>query len=151
MRSHSVESTRGAAKRERIIVSALAVISRVGSDALTHRLVADDAGVPLAATTYWFATKNDIVLAAFERAADRGVERIECLTEAAEGWTRETAARGLADLIVVGATAGRATSIVEWTLWVEAMRRPAAPTSGGTMDRDSSHLPARCSKERRRT
>lgn len=62
--------------------SAARVIAAHGVAGVTHRLVAEEAGVPLAATTYHFQTKSDIIHAAsrmtlkaydssFRRALDR--------------------------------------------------------------------------------
>src|SRR5687767_5003123 len=58
-------SARGAARRRAIVEAALALLGRGGSGAVTHRAVANEAGVPLAATTYYFATKTELVLDAF--------------------------------------------------------------------------------------
>jgi DNA-binding transcriptional regulator YbjK len=68
--------------RARIANGAIEVLASVGVQGLTHRAVARAAGVNLAATTYHFETKADIVeeasrtllesyLAAFRRMADR--------------------------------------------------------------------------------
>lgn len=58
-------------ERRRIIVEAAAtLITEVGSDGLTHRLVAKRAGVPLGSTTQYFATLDDLREAALARLAD---------------------------------------------------------------------------------
>src|ERR1700712_2499521 len=81
---------RGEARRDALTRAALAVIARVGPDGLTHRLVAAEAGLPLAATTYWFASKEDMVRAALEHAADRDLEHLEeVLRNASRDWTTE--------------------------------------------------------------
>ena len=61
-------ATTGSVRRELIARAALSVIARVGPDGLTHRRVAEEAGLPLSATTYWFASKEEMVLAGFEHA-----------------------------------------------------------------------------------
>ena len=48
---------RGAARREAILRATIAVVGELGPDALTHRAVAERAGVPLSATTYYFVAK----------------------------------------------------------------------------------------------
>ena len=66
----------------RIAEAAIAVLAKQGLARVTHRSVAAEAGVALAATTYYYATKSDIVRAAsaailqhyvdsFERTAER--------------------------------------------------------------------------------
>ncbi len=97
----------------------------MGPDGLTHRLVAAEAQVPLAATTYWFASKEDIVEAAFGRAVDDGIASIEEVRERAKAWTRATAADELAAGILEECTARRERTVIGYALWVEAGRRPA--------------------------
>jgi AcrR family transcriptional regulator len=52
---------RSALRQQEIADAAIAVIGEQGLAAVTHKMVADRAGVSLAATTYYFETKNDIV------------------------------------------------------------------------------------------
>jgi DNA-binding transcriptional regulator YbjK len=68
---------RGEARREAILRATLAIIGARGPDAVTHRAVAERAGLPLAATTYWFASKNDLLQETLLLAAREEVERIE--------------------------------------------------------------------------
>src|SRR3712207_192480 len=55
------QQARGEERRQRILRAALAVIGRLGIGAVTHRSVAEEAGVPLGSLTYWFATKDDLL------------------------------------------------------------------------------------------
>ncbi|WP_439030064.1 TetR/AcrR family transcriptional regulator [Gordonia terrae] len=57
-------------RRRTIIEAAATLITEVGSDGLTHRLVARRAGVPLGSTTQYFATLDDLREAALARLAD---------------------------------------------------------------------------------
>ena len=109
----------------RIVDGALAVIARVGPDGLTHRLVAAEASVSLAATTRWFSSKEEIVEAAFVRAVDEGVAAIAArrMDEVA-AWTPATAPTELARSIEHECTTDRARTLVGYALWVEAQRRP---------------------------
>ncbi|HEX2234481.1 MAG TPA: TetR family transcriptional regulator [Thermoleophilaceae bacterium] len=68
---------RGEARREAIVRAALELIGEQGLDAVTHRALADRAGVPLSATTYWFASKDDILQEALLVAAREEVDRLE--------------------------------------------------------------------------
>ena len=110
---------------DRIVDGALAVIARVGPDGLTHRLVAAEAGVSLAATTRWFASKEAIVEAAFLRAVDEGVAAIERRHDTVAAWTPATAPLALAHSIEEECTTDRERTLVGYALWVEAQRRPA--------------------------
>lgn len=115
---------RGEARRDCIVEAALAVIAEVGPDALTHRRVATKANVPLAATTYWFSSKEDLVLAAFDRAVDRDLARLAERATATLTWTRATVAADLAMMLHAQLTEDPATARVDGSLWMEAIRRP---------------------------
>jgi DNA-binding transcriptional regulator YbjK len=70
---------RGAARREALLDAVLRIVAEAGVDAVTHRRVAEVAGLPLASTTYWFDSKEHLLTAALERAADRDIERLRAL------------------------------------------------------------------------
>jgi TetR/AcrR family transcriptional regulator, regulator of biofilm formation and stress response len=75
--SGSRREVRGEARREAILRATLAIIGERGPDAVTHRAVAERAGLPLSATTYWFASKEDLLQETLLLAAREEVERIE--------------------------------------------------------------------------
>lgn len=52
--------------REKILRAAMALIGERGADKVTHRLVADAAGVSPGTTTYHFETREDLIREAFE-------------------------------------------------------------------------------------
>ncbi len=68
---------RGEARREVILRATLAIIGERGADAVTHRAVAERAGLPLSATTYWFASKEELLQETLLLAAREEIERIE--------------------------------------------------------------------------
>lgn len=61
---------RGEQRREALVVAAAALLGREGPQALSARAVAGEAGVPLAAVSYYFATVDDLVRDAAERLFD---------------------------------------------------------------------------------
>lgn len=82
VRGREAKQERSAETRRRISQAAVAVLAERGIAGATHRLVAERAGVPLAATTYYYATKFDLLaeasnailrgyVEAFARAAGR--------------------------------------------------------------------------------
>jgi DNA-binding transcriptional regulator YbjK len=81
--------------------------------------------VSLAATTYWFSSKEEIVVAAFARAAADDVAHLDDLRARAASWTPATAAAGLAEVVEEACSARRETSVLGYALWIEALRRPA--------------------------
>jgi DNA-binding transcriptional regulator YbjK len=115
---------RGEARRAAITEAALAVIARVGPDSLTHRAVAAEAQLPLAATTYWFSNKEDMVRAALEHAAERDIAYWEALRDASRDWTLDTLAAELTTVIEDACTTRRECAVVDCALWLEAVRRP---------------------------
>jgi DNA-binding transcriptional regulator YbjK len=81
-----VTTPKGEARREALVVAAADLVTTHGPDAVSHRAVAAAAGVPLAATTYYFRDLADLLVA--------GVERV-CATEgAAARAVVEAAGRG---------------------------------------------------------
>jgi TetR/AcrR family transcriptional regulator, regulator of biofilm formation and stress response len=117
---------RGEARREAILRATLALIGARGPDAVTHRAVAERAGVPLASTTYWFESKEDLLQETLLLAAREEVARLERLVlELAPsdvdvaGWARAVASVLAAD---VEADPVRHVAFVELVL--EGTRRP---------------------------
>ena len=94
------------ARRREIVTAAAELIVEIGVDAVTHRKVAARAGVPLGATTQYFATLDDLRDAALGALVAEVEERIEITREAvvADGVTPA----GLAHLIHQGLEDARA-------------------------------------------
>lgn len=80
--SRTVRRPRGAARRDKLAAAALELVERDGLEAVTHRRVADLAGVPLAATTYYFASKNELLQAAMVLHKDREAEELRAIADA---------------------------------------------------------------------
>lgn len=57
---------RGRARRERLIEATIDLVAREGTDAVTHRRVADLARVPLGSTTYYFASREEMLVEALK-------------------------------------------------------------------------------------
>lgn len=119
---------RGEARRIHILEAALRIVAALGPDALTHRRVAQEAGVPLAATTYWFASKESLLAEAYTLAASRDVARIE---EVVADLERDGLPSGdglaalLAELAARELHDQRSGLIAGYALCLEAARRPA--------------------------
>jgi DNA-binding transcriptional regulator YbjK len=58
---------KGERRRQMLIEAAAALLSESGFDAIRHRAVAERAGLPLASTTYYFDSLEELVTAATER------------------------------------------------------------------------------------
>ncbi len=60
-------TAKGERRRQELVTAAAALLRSGGFDAVRHRAVAEHAGLPLASTTYYFASLEDLVTAAVER------------------------------------------------------------------------------------
>lgn len=104
----------------------LALIGERGPDAVTHRAVAERAGLPLSATTYWFESKEELLKESLLVAAREEVERVERVVlalaarepDAAE-WAATVAAALAADL-----ESDPARHVAFTELLLEGTRRP---------------------------
>jgi TetR/AcrR family transcriptional regulator, regulator of biofilm formation and stress response len=113
-----------AGRREQILEATLRVIGRSGRQAVTHRAVAEEAGVPLGSTTYYFKSRDDLLRQALEHVAASEVERYAAR---AEELRAVKSARELADRLIddlVAAAKDRIAYIAEYELWLEAGQRP---------------------------
>ena len=99
-----------------ILEAACRVIAREGADGLRMGAVAREAGVSSALIHYYFATRSDLLVNAFEH-ADREADK--AATRAIEGIP--LAADRLARLLVVYAAADPVFR-EDWILWVEMWR-----------------------------
>src|SRR4051794_17493865 len=118
--------------RDAIVAATVDIVARDGVTAVTHRRVAELAGVSLSSTTWHFASKDDILEAALRWTARREIERVGEMAERiaaaspagfdAAIWARELAAW------VVEQTSGaeRATTVALYRLQLETLGRPAA-------------------------
>ena len=110
---------RGAASRQQILTAASVVIVEAGVGGLTHRAVADRAGVPLARVSYHFPTVEDLMVAATSHYLDDFDERLSRMASAAVADGRplvEACTDFLEELVGVGAPEFLATVEVRLAL-----------------------------------
>ncbi|OLT38750.1 TetR family transcriptional regulator [Saccharomonospora sp. CUA-673] len=113
-------TARGRRKREQIIEATLAIVRRDGAAGVTHRTVAREAGITTSLTVYYFATLDDLLVAALTGVTDEYTRRIRELVEA-----DADPVGGLAELIAESAGPGRERALAERELSTLAARRPA--------------------------
>ena len=116
-----------AERRQAIVDAALRLIASRGLSGVTHRTVAQEAGVPLAATTYYFASKNEILTEALESLAAAEVERLKALAAdlAARSPSRPELAAALAEALIPEPEEAERTWLAQFEIYVEAARNPA--------------------------
>ena len=123
---------RGAARRVALLEATLRIVADTGADAVTHRRVAEVAQLPLASTTYYFESKEQLLTAALGLAAERDLAR---LREVADRRRRLPASPDDAVAAVMDPPGdehsdddraeGRRSLLASYTLLLEAARRPA--------------------------
>jgi TetR/AcrR family transcriptional regulator, regulator of biofilm formation and stress response len=119
---------RGAARREALLEAVLKVVADVGADAVTHRRVAEVADLPLASTTYWFESKEQLLTAALELAAARDIARLqEFAAEPPDDFTDplELAVAAILEPLDESLQASRGSLLATYLLLLEAARRPS--------------------------
>jgi TetR/AcrR family transcriptional regulator, regulator of biofilm formation and stress response len=112
----SVDRNRSA----RIIDAAVEVIRREGVGVLSHRRVAQEAGVPLAATTYYFSSLEDLLCAALQFLVQKEMARVrQAFAGLAPG---ASVAQILSKLICEAVDQGRDASVLAFELYAAALR-----------------------------
>jgi len=96
---------KGERRKGEIVRATLRLIGDRGTEAVTHRAVAREAGVPLSATTYYFDSRDELLQQALLLAAREETERLEelvlqlaPLSLSVGEWARAVAAQIAADL-----------------------------------------------------
>ncbi len=119
---------RGAARREALLDAVLRIVAEVGADAVTHRRVAEEAGLPLASTTYYFDSKEHLLTAALELAAERDIARLHAFLGEAPDQAADPvglAIDAILDPVEETALSCRPSLVATYALMLEAARRPA--------------------------
>jgi DNA-binding transcriptional regulator YbjK len=122
--------TRAAQRAERrgaILAATVRILESSGPSAITHRAVAREARVPLAATTYYFSSKDEMLAEALESLAQVEVakltEQAQALGERVRSPAEVAAALGAA-LTPDPATA-EGGWLAQFEIYLEAARNPA--------------------------
>ncbi|WP_280434088.1 TetR/AcrR family transcriptional regulator [Nocardia carnea] len=111
---------RGRRRRAQIIEATLTIVHRDGAAGVTHRTVAKEAGITTSLTLYYFATLDELLVAALTSVTEAYTQRIRQLVD-----TAEDPVDGLARLIAESAGPGRERALAERELSTLAARRPA--------------------------
>ncbi|MGY0503141.1 TetR/AcrR family transcriptional regulator [Nocardia sp. FBN12] len=111
---------RGRRRRAQIIEATLEIVRRDGATGVTHRTVAKEAGITTSLTLYYFATMDDLLIAALTSVTEAYTHRIRQLID-----TDDDPLGGLSELIAESAGPGRERALAERELSTLAARRPA--------------------------
>jgi DNA-binding transcriptional regulator YbjK len=115
-----------AERRGAILAATGRILGCKGLGAVTHRAVAREAGVPLAATTYYFSSKDELITEAVDLLV---AEEVAQLAERAAALgddvgSPDRAAAALVSVLVPD-RAGVGAQLAKFELYLEAVRRPA--------------------------
>jgi DNA-binding transcriptional regulator YbjK len=109
---------KGNRRRRLLIEATMRVIERSGVAAVSQRAVAQEAGVPPSAVTYYFPAVDDLLVAALVTCND------DYLNQLAECATAPDPLAQLAALIAAVRDTNRARTAAEYELFLMAGRRP---------------------------
>ncbi|WP_203217395.1 TetR/AcrR family transcriptional regulator [Nocardia arthritidis] len=111
-------------RREVIAEAAERVLAKRGVEGLTHRAAAEEAGVPLGSTTYYFADRDDLIGAAVERMVDRYAAYLDDWAAEHGADTPYQVVESLVDAVMRCFGEQREQQTFEFELYVAAARRP---------------------------
>lgn len=111
--------------KARIADAVITVLAESGSSRLTHRLVAAAAGVPLAATTYHYATKREMIADASHRLLDGYAQSFQRAAERRRRGEGATDLAGFVTKLLTNAAGRHRRSALAWCeIILEAARSP---------------------------
>jgi len=119
---------KGERRRYALVSAAADLLCEGGFDAVRHRAVARRAGLPLASTTYYFSSLDDLIARAVEHVGEREAEqlrtRVAMLSRRRRG--AESTADILVDLLVEEAAGQRASEqlISRYERYIACARHP---------------------------
>jgi len=130
----AADVSRADAKRTRVLTATLRLLARGGPRAVTHRAVAAEAGTSLRATTYYFASREELLREAFLHYAEGAIARIEALEVPLPedpAQALEAAAQMLAETVLSDLMEDRVGLVAEYEWVLEIGRSPSLEASYG--------------------
>lgn len=125
-RTAPARQPRGRERVRQILDAAVRLIGTGGLSALTHRAVAEAAGVPLGSTTYYFADRDDLIRRTMEHAVEAEAERLTAIVEHYDGpLTVDSSVRLLTEMFFDKTVADPLYDLALFELFLEATRNPA--------------------------
>ncbi|TLP60599.1 TetR/AcrR family transcriptional regulator [Microbispora triticiradicis] len=112
---------RAVRRREALLDAAVDLLGEGGFAAVTHRAVAGRAGLPLAATSYYFASRDQLLAEAFALLVRRELTRMRAAVRRPAGGSAAAVAEALTDVYA----ADRLRELGLWELYLQAGRDPA--------------------------
>ena len=121
-------------RQDAVLEATVRLLASEGPHGITHHRVASEAGVPLAATTYYFSSKDELLQEALRLAAARELDKLE-QRSAELGKTFSTPGplgRALAAALVHLVERERGSLLTKFDVYLQSARRPALRSSSKT-------------------
>lgn len=112
---------RAVRRREALLDAAVDLLGEGGFAAVTHRAVARRAALPLAATSYYFTSRDQLLAEAFGLLVERELDGMR----AAVGHLADRTPQALAEALAGAWAADRLRQLGLWELYLQAGRDPA--------------------------
>lgn len=112
-------------RRETLLRATIELLGETGAKSVTHRAVAERAGLPLASTTYYFRSVHQLIEEALKLHVAERVAELSGLATAAlgvAGASPQDIAERLADVLVAAPTP---ILVAQYQMYLEAGRNPA--------------------------
>ena len=111
-------------RREALLRATIELVGETGAKSVTHRAVAERAGLPLASTTYYFASVQQLIEEALKLHVAERVEELRTLAMdvAVPGASAQDLAERLAERLVERAPG---VLVAQYQMYLEAARNPA--------------------------
>ena len=123
--SQAPQQDRSRRRREALLRATIELLGETGAKAITHRAVAQRAGVPLASTTYYFRSVNELIEEALKLHVAERVSELEGLVELALGATGASVTQFADRIAAVLVAAPTPTLVAQYQMYLEAGRNPA--------------------------
>jgi DNA-binding transcriptional regulator YbjK len=123
--TQSPRQDRSRRRREALLRAAIELLGETGARSVTHRAVAERAGLPLASTTYYFRSVHELVEEALKLHVAERVAELRGLAELAlgvDGASAADIAERLAEVLVAAPTP---ILVAQYQMYLEAGRNPA--------------------------
>jgi TetR/AcrR family transcriptional regulator, regulator of biofilm formation and stress response len=111
------------ARRDAVLEAAISLIGEGGLSAVTHRAVAARAGLPLSTTSYFFASIDELLVAAMRRVADKAIADLEATATRVAAERREPQ-EAMEEFVAVLLAEPEAATVAQFETYLEAARRP---------------------------
>jgi DNA-binding transcriptional regulator YbjK len=121
----SPQQDRSRRRRDALLRATIELLGETGAKSVTHRAVAQRAGVPLASTTYYFASVNELIEEALKLHVAERVAELSGMAAVALGATGASAQDIAERLAEVLASAPTPILVAQYQMYLEAGRNPA--------------------------